>query len=718
MLSTTLAKFKTGRARLRQAKQRNLLTAVCVGVTALVALLHFFDARFDRLESWARDWLATNPAGRKAAPNPEIVFLGLDQSSMDLDAVFADDLAKSPTLQLMKQGFPWNRAVYAHIASRLLDAGARVVVFDLRFPAPRDGDEEFRAALEKYADRIVIGSNLVDHTESADVEQSTASHKPAHELPSRSLLPEGAHDDARIGFINVNAEEDKVVRSVLFRTTRLEYAGWPPADGEPELLSLAARALEKSGHCDVIPVTRKPVAIRFTEGIFTRSLFEIFVENVWAAPPFGGGRLFRGKIVLVGAAGNQAEDRLQTPFGTVLGPSIHLSAINAALSREFLHVTTPAENLALIVCAGALAWVFGAFIRAPLGRLGALAAALLLYYGAAQTFFNGTGLSLLLVSPMLALAASGVTWTAWEAALEFFERQRTRRLMERYVSKDIVRELLDNRASFLHVLGGVRRNVTVMFSDLRGFTSRTEDADPHALVAQLNEYFNEMVRIVFANHGTLDKFMGDAVMAHWGSIVSEGEKTDARRAVKTALEMRQALAALNAGWRERGIEPVAFGIGINHGEVIAGNLGSTGEHEKQEFTVIGDAVNTASRLEGVTKAYRLDLVIGELVEPLVREDFLVRSVDLITVKGKTRPVAVFTVLGERNGSEPPWLAKHEEAVRLYRAAAFQDARAAWSEVLAQAPGDALAVEFIRRCTALLENPPEGRWSGVFEMTSK
>ena len=699
----------------RHPRHRRILTGVCLAITALVGLLHLFDARLEYLEVRAGDWLATNRGGRKAAPNPEIIFLGLDQSSMDLDAVFADDLAKSPTLQLMKQGWPWNRAVYAHIAKRLLEAGARVVAFDMRFPGPREGDEEFRAALEKYADRIVIGSNLVDRADNQDAGMTTENRKPEHELPTRTLLPEGAHDDRRIGFVNVHADRDNVVRRVLFRTTRLESAGKPPADGEPELLSLAARTLEKAGHAEVIPKTRQPVAIRFTEGIFTQPLFNIFVEDMWALPPYGGGKLFRGKIVLIGAAGNQSEDRLHTPFATVLGATIHLSAINAALSREFLRPTTPAENLALIAGAGALAWVFGAFIRAPLGRIGALVAALALYYGLAQTLFNGTGLTLLLVSPMLALAASGVTWTAWEAALEFFERQRTRRLMERYVSKDIVRELLDNRASFLNVLGGVRRSITVMFSDVRGFTSRTEEADPHALVAQLNEYFDEMVRIVFANHGTLDKFIGDAVMAHWGSIVTEGEQTDSRRAVKTAIEMRRALAKLNDGWRERGIEPLAFGIGINAGEAIVGNLGC---EAKMEVSVIGDAVNVASRLEGVTKAYRLDLVIGELVEPLVREEFLVRSVDLITVKGKTRPVAVFTVLGERHGSEPPWLAKHEEAVRLYRAAAFKAASEAWAEVLAEVPDDTLAKEFMKRCAALIETPPEGQWNGVFEMTTK
>ena len=682
----------------------------------LVVLL----AAADRSAGWeqqARDWLATNPFGRRADPNPRVVFLGLDQASRDLDGPFPEDIAKSPALQLMKQGFPWNRAVYAHIADRLIDAGAAVVIFDILFPAPREGDAEFRAALERHAGRIVIGSNLIGRSQDANVERSTETETPGHIPPTQALMPGGPDDLTHTGFVTVKPDPDGIVRRVYFRTTQLEYFGKPPADGAPVLLSLVSRALEKAGQIGLVPRAHRPVAIRFTDGVFTRSLYEIFDEGFWTAPPFNEGQLFRGKIVLIGAAGNEAEDRLATPFGTVLAPTIHLSALNAALNQDFLRRTTLAQDLAIIVCAGTIAWLLGASFRQPLLRLGVLAATLALYYVVAQMSFNGTGLTLLLASPMLALAGSGVTWTAWEALLEFRERQRTRQMMERYVSKDIVKELLDNRESFLNLLGGQRRKITVMFSDVRGFTTRTEGADPHALVAQLNEYFDAMVRIVFANVGTLDKFIGDAVMAHWGSIVTAGDTTDARRAVRTAVEMRRALARLNEGWAKRGIEPLAFGIGINTGEAIVGNLGSA--EAKMEVSVIGDAVNVASRLEGVTKSYGLDLVIGELVEPLVRDEFVVRSVDLIKVKGKTRGVAVFTVLGERrDGSEPAWLARHEEAVRLYRAGDFPAAQQAWQEVLAAAPGDAIAEVFLERCRALQAEPPEGKWDGVFEMTSK
>src|SRR5262249_17483681 len=142
-----------------------------------------------------------------------------------------------------------------------------------------------------------------------------------------------------------------------------------------------------------------------------------------------------------------------------------------------------------------------------------------------------------------------------------------------------------------------------------------------------------------------DKFIGDAVMAVWGNMVTKGPETDAQNAVAAALAMKRSLARLNEDWRKRGIRELALGIGVNFGDAVVGNMGST---EKMELTVIGDAVNTASRLEGLTKRYHLDLLIGEAVAPLVRERFVLQTVDYVQVKGKTRPTEVFTVAGERN----------------------------------------------------------------------
>ena len=695
-----------------------ILLGICVFWAVGVAILHHYEARYAAAEEDTRDWVATNAIGRRSPQHPQIVFLGIDDASMTLDTLFPGDLESSPALQLMKQGFPWNREVYTHVIERVMGAGARAVVFDMMFPGPRAGDESFRAALDQHRSHVAFGSNLKDVEEDASTDQSTVSGKPRHIVASPTLLPPGPPTDARLGFVNVRADNDGIVRRAHYRSSLLEFFGRPPTPDGEELLSLAARTLEKAGYEDLIPRTHEPVRFRFAQEMRARSLHEIFVESQWTKPPYSSGSFFRDKIVVIGAAGNEAEDRLQTPFGATLGPQIHLSALNAALNHDFLRETTPAENFALIVAAALVAWMLNSFIASPVRRVAMLFGALLFYYAAVQWLFNTTGLYPILLSPLIVLAGSGLTWSSLEHSLARREKTKLRRTLNRYVSKDVVKELVDNPMSFLNSLVGVRKKITVLFSDVRGFTSLTEAAkDPEALVKQLNEYFDAMVRIVFGHKGTLDKFIGDAVMAHWGSIVSEGPEIDACRAVSTAVEMRNTLDRLNADWKTRGMLELHFGIGVNHGDAIVGNLGC---EEKMEVSVIGDAVNLASRLEGVTKTYHIDLCIGELVEPLVREKFILRSLDLLVVKGKTRPVAVFNVLdarGERT-LDPPWLAPHEEAMRLYRTGDFAAATRLWQEVLAQVPSDGIAAVFIERCASLQALPADPQWAGVYEMKSK
>ncbi len=700
---------------LRLNPRHRILTVICLSITALLVTLYWQQWFLGRAEQASRDWLLTSSAGRRSPENPRIVFLAIDEKTRSLDALFADDFEKSPALRLMREGFPWNREVWAKIIDRLIAAGAKAVVLDVVFPGPRDGDDAFRAALERHRDRVVIGTNLVT-TEQHEAGVDLVSQPKKHILPTPQLQPP-PDGPSWLGFVNVYQDEDFLVRRIYYRTTLLDLTGIPSTPDSEEIFSLGARALEKAGFAARIPQTRQPVMFRFAEDFRPRSLHEIFVEDQWNAPPYNGGEFFREKIVLIGASEQSSEDRLQTPFGVKTGPQIHLSAINAALNRDFLTETTPLVDVALIIGAGALAWLLGAWVRRPILRLVLLALAIFLWQQIAQNVVNAFDIVPLLLSPLLTLTACGITWAAWEQVLDRIERQRTRRALERYVSKDAVHEILDNPSSYLNSLGGVRKEITVLFSDVRGFTSLTEVADEQALVKQLNEYFEEMVSIVFANHGTLDKFIGDAVMAHWGSIVTEGAATDAHRAVTTVLQMRKALVRLNARWRQRGIHEMQVGFGVNHGKAIVGNLGC---EAKMEVSVIGDAVNLGSRLEGVTKQYKIDICLGEQVAAFVRESFIVRSVDLIVVKGKTKPVAVFTVLDKRGpgATEPAWLARHEEATRLYRAGDFTAAEAAWGDVLAQNPGDSIAELFVARCQELQKTPPAAPWTGAYEMKDK
>jgi adenylate cyclase len=700
---------------LRLPPHHLLLTMICLGFTAAVIALYHTNGQYERLEQAGRDWLMTNGRARRAERDPRIVFLAIDEATRELDTVFSDDIEKSPALKLMKQGFPWNRAVYAHIIDRLADAGAKAIVFDLVFPTERDGDDQFHAALERHRDLVVIGCNLVQKDQE-DVGESITTATLQDVLPAPSILPPDRRDP-RLGFVNVHEDPDGILRRIHYRTTLPEFFGRPASAANEELLSLAAAALKQAGFADRIPPGHQPSILRFAEDFKPRSLHEIFVEANWNAPPYNQGALFRDKIVFIGATGQSSEDRLQTPFGITPGPSVHLNAMNAALKGEFMTGNRESVNLWMIVAGGVLAWLLGAYVRRTLIRLPLLALAAAVFVQSAQWMANDSGLLINLFGPLFALVASGLTWSAWEQILDRVERLRLRRFLERYVSKDIVHELLDNRQTTLDSLGGERRKVTVLFSDVRGFTTLTENADPHALVTQLNEYFEDMVAIVFANRGTLDKFIGDAVMAHWGGIgiPTEDPAVDVERALTTVLQMRTALAKLNADWQERGMPEMHVGFGVNYGDAIVGNLGC---EAKMEVTVIGDAVNLGSRLEGATKQYKIDVCIGENAAALVRDQFILRSVDLIIVQGKTHPVEIFTVLDVAGSPVPPWLSHHDEAMRLYRAGDFRGAEKAWCDVLSQAPHDGIAETFIARCRELQKQPLVAPWTGAYEMKSK
>ena len=679
-------------------------------------------AAYGNAELAARDTLET--MGRSADLDPRIVFLTIDSESTSLDDLLAEEretlLREVPALQLMSAGFPWDRRVYALVIERLVQAGAKVVTFDMRFPSEKPEDAEVRPILERYRSALVVGSNL----EWIDAGQGQSPHL---ELPSSSLLgtaqePETLPGDDRTGFVNFQPDADGLVRRAIFRTNLVEYfyAG-TTEEGGTELYSLAARTAVKAGAGYAIPPTHQPTMFRFIERdklIRNRvSLHSIFVPALWEKN-YQSGAFFKDKIVFVGPFANwvkESNDVQKTPFGDTLGPQIHISALNAILSSDFLFEPPWWLNVPLVLAAGLMAWIAGITVEAPRRRLLVLITMNALYIGAAFLIYNESGLCLSLLSPTLALLSSGVVGLVWERVVEGKEKERVRKTLERYVSKDVVKEVLDNPESFLHAAGGERRPLTILFFDVRGFTTITESADATALVTQLNEYFTEMVRIVFAHKGTVDKFIGDAVMAHWGGITTRGKGPDACRAVAAALDMIKALGPLNANWKSRGMEEFHVGFGVNHGEAICANIGS---EEKHEFTAIGDPVNLASRLEGATKQFRQKLLIGEQVAALVQEQYVLRSVDLLQVKGKTRPVEIFAVVSPRNGSVPDWLTAHEEGVRLFRQRSFAEAATSFEAALKGLPDDFLAQEYLRRSREYAEVPPPPDWDGVFVMTRK
>jgi adenylate cyclase len=259
----------------------------------------------------------------------------------------------------------------------------------------------------------------------------------------------------------------------------------------------------------------------------------------------------------------------------------------------------------------------------------------LVYLVAVQTGFSHH--HQLPVAPvLLAWALATVSGLAYQYWVESAEKRKVKRIFSRYVSPDIYQQLLDNPAAA--ALGGSRRQMTVLFSDLRGFTTFSEGRAPEEVIDQLNEYFAAMVEVVFAHRGTVDKFVGDMIMALFSAPLDDPEHAD--HALECAVTMQRRLVELNAVWRAQGRPELACGVGINSGEMVAGNLGS---EKIQSYTVIGDNVNLGARIESLCKEFDATILISEFTHALLRGDWALEELGEVTVKGKTRPVTIYRV---------------------------------------------------------------------------
>jgi adenylate cyclase len=685
-----------------------LLAFICVFWTGVIVLGHFFPGVPFISAPWRgeqsfEDLLRRE--GRKTPAPSDFVFLGIDQSTLQLPPLTAEEIAGNRAFQLMtEKPFPWSREVWALLLDRLFGAGARLVMFDMIFSPPNDGDPVFHAALDRYHDKVVLGANF-------DVANSAQAV-----TPNDTLIPPPQLQDDRVGFVNFWADPiDGRIRAVTYRVTDRQLAGLPPDPSQEVYESLSARALTKIGHATDVPDDFRGHMIRFTapDAFAPRALYEVFDPKFWHAN-YADGAFFKDKIVMVGSSAQVLHDVFDTPMSpTTLGPALHLQAMAAAMNHEFLRPTPAKAGLALVGAAGLMAWSLVAFLRRPLLCLGTLVLITAAYLGVARLSYDRTGLLLLTIPVLSALVLSGLFSLGFEYALERLEKLRTRRTLERYVSKNLVREVLENPDSYYSSLRGVRVPVTILFSDLIGFTTLSEKADPEALVAHLNEYLSRMTSVVFSNGGTLDKFIGDEIMAVWGNVRSLGVAEDAKNCARAALEMRHELRQLNQEWRGQGRMGLGMGIGINHGEVIVGNVGS---HERMDPTVIGDSVNLASRIEGLTRIYGVDILVGASAAELVRDEVHLRSVARVQVKGKSKPVDVFTFIGARNEEVDPeflkWLDAYEEGLEKFRARDFTQAKILFSRFLEFYPDDFLAKMYLDRALEYEQAPPDEAWEAV------
>jgi adenylate cyclase len=348
--------------------------------------------------------------------------------------------------------------------------------------------------------------------------------------------------------------------------------------------------------------------------------------------------VFKDKIVFVGLAASGLVDVFTTPFGidngNMPGIQLHATMADNLLSNRFLRPASRRARITVVIAAALLVGLLTALLPfTPAAITTLLAASVWTWYSLSA--FKG-GLWLNMVQPLTGMGLALFAGTAYQYFVEGREKRIVKGLFGRFVSRDVYKQLIENPE--LAELGGRRRVMTVLFSDIRGFTTVTEKGQPEELVGQLNEYFSRMVEVVFRHHGTVDKFVGDMVMALFGAPVDDPDH--AEHAMAAAVEMVDVLGQLNRKWRAEGKVPFDIGVGVNSGEMIAGNIGSS---SIMSYTVIGDNVNLGSRLESLNKEYRTRIIISDATRTRLQGNYTIRALGDVTVKGKTVPIAIFEV---------------------------------------------------------------------------
>jgi len=422
-----------------------------------------------------------------------------------------------------------------------------------------------------------------------------------------------------------------------------------------------------------------------------------------------------GKIVLVGVTATAVADVRVTPFAALFpGVEIHANVVDSILQGDFVYQPrlTGAIDSSIIV---ALALLLGTGLRRMRGLVGFAYAIMVLgaYLWGSQLVYLHAGMPLSLVYPFLSIVLTYTSVVVLQYVIEEREKRKVRRALALYLSPSMA-DLVSEQPERL-MLGGDKRDMTVFFSDIRGFTSISEKLTPEELVELLNEYLGAMTNIIFEHDGMLDKYIGDAVMAVWGAPLAQPDH--ARRACLATIEMVERLAELNRKWEDRGWPRLEIGCGLNSGPMVFGNMGS---EQHLALTVMGDNVNLGARLEGTNKKYGTRILASDSTVRAAGDAIVARELDMVRVKGRIEPVRMYEILGAAGARErwQPVIDEFERGLAAYRNCRWVDAIESFERVEAANPGDGPAALYIERCRAFAAQPPPPDWDAVTVMDTK
>lgn len=628
-------------------------------------------------------------------------WIRIPKVSSDQVAVVLVDEASLAALNPIAGRWPWPRALFADFLEFIMMGEPRAILFDILWPetrAPRKAggklDPDDNALVEATAksgmvfhamqlirdvedekNKTLLNRPLPDDfTRRFAMKEVTGSTPGAGENNNYYLpIPELYQAAHNVAVVEFAPDEDGVYR----RTRPLrEYRGsYFPVLGDAPFLEGKHIAINRDALITenrTIPLDANGSYLINVYGKFnTYSMSGIFaslqkirsgdIENIMVDPAE-----FKDKIVFVGASAVGVEDMKPTAMAA-LSPGVYLHASLASnfILNDFLAPPRPGVTVGLLfflslVCAAGTVYArhFPVKIAIPIAAAVALAAAY--YYGFSRNQMID------FVPPFAAIVLSGSGSFAYLLLTEGREKARVRRMFSQYVSPEVLTMMTETSTDFARLGAGTKEDISVLFSDIRSFTTFSDKTPPEQVVAMLNTHFNYMTDAIFHTRGTIDKFIGDAIMAYWGAPVKLPDH--ALRAVAAAIDMTKLLKTVNAELARKGIIlDLKIGIGINSGEAIVGNIGS---EKKLNFTVIGDTVNLASRLEALNKNYGAPIIISEFTHRKLEGRVLCRTLDRVKVRGKAEPVLIYEAMvydGEAGRA-----AAEEQAALTDRAFAFYE----------------------------------------------
>ena len=662
--------------------------------------------------------------------------------------------------------FPWPRSIFAKLVENLNEAGAKAIGIDIVMSNQDQfsdkNDSLLFNAIRKYKNVVIGGEvDIVGEAQISDVNLGGAGGVVIRQDYNYNNIFFSA--DSSVGIVQVQNDYDGVFRryrpyvySSLTKEKKIpsfafailnKYYGltsFNTAENKGDYFSFAGNLIPKFDESHMLlnyyGTSRTFPHLKLIDILDDKDFNttdEIDLEeqiNTWDNPEYGilHTGVFKDKIVIIGSTMPEDKDLFPVAISKgirkgdnlIYGVELHANAIENVIRNDFIDIQPRYQKIIQIILLSIIAFFFTSYLKERKIRkqyileiLNAILLIISIYfiYELSFYFFKNHNFHIRIIGPSLALVLGYFSGTAYHFITERKQNVIIKSMFSHYVSSDLVAELINNPDKLR--LGGDKRDLTILFCDMAGFTTFSENKDPEELVKYINEFLSEMTELILEHKGTLDKYLGDAIMAFWGAPIEI--ENHQLLACKTALLMQERISFLRNKWSDSNESKISIRIGINSGSVVVGNMGGK---NRFDYTVMGDNVNLASRLEGANKQYGTGSMISDSTYNSVKKEILVRELDTIRVKGKKLPTTVYELIGLSNDeyaiNKLSLLSDYFLGLEKYKNKNFGEAKILFEKCIKTVGGDSPSSVYIDRCNTYLELPPDENWDGVFEMTSK